>query len=134
MSQTGGIAPAKCIGCEMKVVIGDPDPSTSAVLRGAPEPHHANVDAALYPVDEWLQQESREPLPRGCVALYALQLLPGASDVAGYASDGSGNHRSRLERGRRNCVAAKAHRQTFHHWQGFDSEGAWRNRLVFLVR
>jgi IS1 family transposase len=91
-------SPATCIGCDMKTVMGDPDPKhVSTSLRGAPKSHDAHVHAALYSPDKRIQQEAGEPRPHGCAVLHTLQLLPRSQDTAGYASNGSGFIRSRLD-------------------------------------
>ena len=60
-------SPARCIGCDMKVVSGDPDPKHVSTLCGAPKSHDAD-DAALHSPDKRIQQESGES--RAPVALY----------------------------------------------------------------
>ncbi len=51
-------SPAKCIGCEMKQVIGNPDPKgLFHELCRAPEPHHADEHAAVYAADECLSKK-----------------------------------------------------------------------------
>src|ERR1035437_3012813 len=57
-------------------------------LREAAEPHNTNVDAPVYPADQWIFQEDREPRSGHRLALHALQLLPDTSDVAGHSCDG----------------------------------------------
>ena len=41
-------SPAKCLGCETKIVTGDPNPKHLDQLRRAPESHDADVDAQVY--------------------------------------------------------------------------------------
>jgi hypothetical protein len=80
-------SPATCVGCRTGVLAGDPDPkhiSTSFVER-------QNLSM--------IQQETREPRTHGCAVLYALQLLPSASDFACYTSDGGWTHESHLVHG-----------------------------------
>ena len=49
-------SPATCIGCDMKVVSGDPDPKTRKhQLRGASESHDAYVNASLHSPDKRIQ-------------------------------------------------------------------------------
>jgi hypothetical protein len=67
------------------------------VIRGAPEPEDADAYSPVYPTDECVQQEDREPHRSRGTALHVLELLPRASDAARDASDGSGHLVARLE-------------------------------------
>ena len=52
-------SPARCIGCDMKVVRRQPRPQARQhQLCRAPEPNHAHVHAALYEADKRIQQEN----------------------------------------------------------------------------
>ncbi len=93
-------SPATCIGCEMKTVSGVPAPQACQhVVCRASEPHHAYVYAPVYSPDEWIFKEGRESRPCSCAVLRLLQLLPGTSDIAHQARDGSRPIRSRLDCG-----------------------------------
>src|SRR6267142_3879961 len=59
----------------------------------APEPHDAYADAPFHPPNEWVFQEDRKPRSCNCSALYVLQLLSRASNLAGNPCDGSWHHR-----------------------------------------
>jgi hypothetical protein len=86
-------SPAKCIGCDMKAVSGNPDPkhvSTSFVERqNWTVSHH---DAALHSPLEWLLAQARES--RGCDGsqLFRLRLHQNSS----YTSHVPGNGRWRF--------------------------------------
>ena len=86
----GRYSPATCIGCDMKTVIGKPGlRACQHVIRGAPEPHDAHVDAPVHAADERILKEDRKPRPRSRAALHALQLLQSSQDTASDARDGS---------------------------------------------
>jgi lambda repressor-like predicted transcriptional regulator len=72
----GRYSPAECIGTQ-KADRGQPRRGARLnVLRRAPEPHDAHVDAALHPPHQCLQQEARKPHSRAGALLRLLQLLP----------------------------------------------------------
>jgi hypothetical protein len=55
-------SPGVCIGTESCVVMGKPGPQARFhVVCGAPEPHDADVDAAVYPTHKRLLKEAGEP-------------------------------------------------------------------------
>lgn len=74
-------------------------------LRGAAKPHDAHVHAPLHPANEWIQQEDRKPHRSRGALFHVLQFLPSASDVAGHASNGSGDCKSRVVSGRTRLAA-----------------------------
>ena len=93
----GRYSPPACIGIEMRPIMGDPDDGARVdLVRRAPEPHDAHVDAPLHAADERVLKEVREPRARGRAALHALQLLPRAPDAPRDAGDGRGAHGSRV--------------------------------------
>jgi hypothetical protein len=66
-------SPAVCIGCDMKVVSGDPDPQARQhQLCRAPKPNDADGNAALYSPNQCIQQKGRESLRDGCDSLHVL--------------------------------------------------------------
>jgi hypothetical protein len=50
----GRYSPPTCIGSIKQNIMGDPDPELINTSFAAPEPHHANVNAPLYPADKRL--------------------------------------------------------------------------------
>jgi IS1 family transposase len=98
-------SPARCIGCDMKVVSGNPDPkhvSTSFVEL------HENEHSPFYSAHERILQESRKPRGSRCPLVHVLQLLPCPSDVARYASNGGRISRPRLGNRRASATSCTA--------------------------
>ena len=82
-------SPARCIGCDMKVVSGNPDPkhvSTSFVERQ----NLVNADeySPFYSPHECVLEEDRESCGFCGDLVYVLQLLPRASHIARNSRDG----------------------------------------------
>lgn len=81
--------PTMDIGCDMKVVSGDPDPrhvSTSFVER---QNFDANGYPSVYSFDQWILQEDREPCGCGFSLIHVLQLLPRPQNSPRYTCYGS---------------------------------------------
>ena len=53
--------PGEVIGTETVQVTGSPDPKHISTSCGAPESHHAHVDAAFYPPHQCIFKEASEP-------------------------------------------------------------------------
>ena len=84
-------SPAVCIGCDMKVVSGDPDPEACEhVLRGAPQPEHANGHETLHPTDECFQQENPESRGNGCNLRRTLQFRQNPQDAENHSGMAAG--------------------------------------------
>ena len=59
-------------------------------LHGAAQSDHADEHASVHPVDQCVQQEGRQPLPRAGALFRVLQFRSPASDLARVARDGGG--------------------------------------------
>jgi hypothetical protein len=125
-------SPAVCLGCKVENVTGEPEPKAHFnVLRRAPEPHDADVDASVHAPDECVQQESREPSRGGRrPILHVLQLWARASDAPRDARDGSWRRQSRVgyRRNRRSSQLRKGEHHEQCEARRMDSyrDGPWR--------
>jgi hypothetical protein len=91
-------SPATCIGSDMKVVSGDPDPGARFhQFRGAPKSDDENVHAPVHTVDERRFKESGEPRRCRGVTLYPLQFRPDSQDSTDHSRDGGWYFRPCLE-------------------------------------
>ena len=103
-------SPAKCIGCDMKVVSGQPRPQTCEhVLRGTPEPRYADAHAALHSPDERIQQETRQSRLCCRVAFPVLQLRSHSRHTARHARRRSWVVRSCVEYRRNDLDGRQLH-------------------------
>src|SRR6185437_10085469 len=116
-------------------------------LRGAPEPHDADGDAAVYQIDQRIQQEAREPRCGGLPTLRPLQFLPDSQEPeddacrdswAGYAGlvyrriDRCGEFRG--EAARAGCCKFKLGHYPFAHWTRRKARSGLANRSICSVR
>jgi len=104
-------SPARCIGCELKVVSGDPDPAHDLET----EPYDANEHEAIHEADECLFKEGGQSPPHGRAALHILQLLQSASNPARDPRDGSKTYGPCLDARRADCAPAQASRFRFQN-------------------
>ena len=87
-------SPAKCIGCDVKIVAGDPEPQTHQHVGissartspcGCPIRRFTRLTNAFSQEDRESHRLNRHPL-------HALQLLPDSSNAPRHTSDGSWRH------------------------------------------
>ena len=91
-SAKGRYSPAKCTGASKDKIQGQARPGACFnVLRRAPEPHDADAHAPLYPPDQRLFKEGREPRLHGRAPHDVLQLRPGSLEVAHVSGYGGGS-------------------------------------------
>ena len=92
-------SPATCIGCDMKTVMGDPDPkhvSTSFVERQNLT-MYAHVESPVFTrLDKRNQHETGDSWAHGCPAHHALQLRPRSQNATNNARNGCRHYRPRL--------------------------------------
>ena len=94
----------QCMGARKAKIIGKPDyahVSTSICERN--NLTHADGNAPVYPPDQCLFKEGREPGARRCPSFHELQFLPHSRQLARYSRDGSGRCGSCLELGGSHC-------------------------------
>ena len=103
------------------------------VLRGAAEPHHAHEHAAVYPADQCILEEAREPLPRDSPALHVLQFLPRPWLAARHAGHGSGGDGSAVG-SQRHCGASAGGRAEAEPAEDLSATGDAGSGLILVVQ
>src|SRR6266542_289040 len=111
-------SPASCIGTERHIITGEPDAEhISTKLHREAESHDADEHEALYPADQRLFAQGREPRRGGQPAFHALQLRARAQDSWRDPRHGRRSGGSRLDLPRNRGPARRTRHPKLTHYR-----------------